>query len=126
MNAAEQFDTVVKNCYQKYQAIRPESPADPEIRHLVEEYIRPGSCLWDDVKASVLYARFPRPEKSTFVFTMAGRELARLKAGSSEKSRTIVSSIHANMRPKPFKAPIQYDEEDEGDDFETALEEQIL
>jgi hypothetical protein len=125
-NATEQFDTLVKNCYQKYQAIRPESPADPEIRHLVEEYLRPGSCLWDDIKASALYARFSRPEKSTFVFTMAGRELARLKADSCEKSRTIVSSIHANMRPRPFKAPIQYDEEDEENDFETVLEEQIL
>jgi hypothetical protein len=56
---------------------------------------------------------------------MAGRELASLKANSFEHSRVIIASIRANMKPKPIKAPIQYDEE-EDDDFGTTLEEPIL
>jgi hypothetical protein len=120
------FNSLVNNCYQKYHAIQPDNPGHSDIQPLVGEYLTPGSCLWDAIKASALYAKFHRPEKSTFVLTMAGRELASLKANSFEHSRVIIASIRANMKPKPIKAPIQYDEEEEDDDFATTLEEPIL
>ena len=123
---AEQFKTVVDNCYEKYRAIRPDNPGHPEVSRWLEEYLVPGSCPWDFIKASALYKKFDWPGKSTFVLTMAGRELARLKADSSDNTRAIVTSIRAIMRPKPIKTPIQYDEEDEEDDFESAFEEPIL
>jgi hypothetical protein len=126
VSTTERLNTVVESCYQKFQAIQPDNPENIEIRPLVDEYLKPGSCLWDTVKASILYAEFKRPEKANFVLKMAGRELARLKADSSENTRAIVSSIRANMKPKPIKTPIQYDEEDEDDEFESALEEPLL
>jgi hypothetical protein len=129
MSTTDHFNTLVKTCYERYQAIQPENPSHPDIQPLIDEYLTPGACLWDTIKASILYKTFQKPEQSNFVFTMAGRELARLKANSSESPRAIVSSIRANMKPKPIKAPIQYDEEDEEDeedDCETALEEPIL
>ncbi|KAG9191956.1 hypothetical protein G6011_10690 [Alternaria panax] len=126
MSTNDHFDTLVNTCYERYRAIQPQNPGDADVRPLMDEYLTPGACLWDTIKASTLYATFQRPEQSTFVLTMAGRELARLKANRSENSRAIVSSIRANMKPKPIKAPIQYEEEDDEDYFETALEEPIL
>ncbi|KAL1800568.1 hypothetical protein ACET3X_000910 [Alternaria dauci] len=123
------FNTVANTCYERYRAMLPEDPGHSHIQPLLEEYLTPGACLWDTIKASVLYNTFPRPEQSTFVLTMAGRELATLKAKSSEDSRTVVSWIRTNMKPKPIKAPIEHDGEDgeDGeDDFESALEEPIL
>jgi hypothetical protein len=122
----EDFNAVVEECYQKYRAIQPDNPHDPDIRPLVKSYLVPGKCQWDTIKASALYSRFRRPEKANFVFMMAGRELVKLKSDNYPNARTITSAIHANLKPKPIKAPIQYDEVDEEDDFETALEEQLL
>ncbi|KAI4662225.1 uncharacterized protein J4E79_004514 [Alternaria viburni] len=125
VSTTERLNAVVNNCYQKFQAIQPEYPDDTDIRPLLDDYLTPGSCMWDTIKASALYAQFKRPEKSSFVLKMAGRELASLKANSSEKSRAIVSCIRMNMKPKPIKAQVQYEEEEE-DDFQTALEELTL
>jgi hypothetical protein len=128
----EHFSTLVDTCYEQYRTIQPENPGHADMRPLVDEYLRPGACLWDTVKASILYETFHYSSQSIFVLTIAGRELATVKANSSENSRAIVSSIRANMKPKPIKAPIQYDDEDDEDDdddddfFETALEEVVL
>ncbi|PWO26827.1 RNA-directed RNA polymerase 2 [Pyrenophora tritici-repentis] len=126
----ERCNAHIDDCYRKYQAIQPDYPDDPEIRPLVEQYLGPGICYWDKVKASALYAKFPYKEKSSFVLTMAGGELARLKADSFPLTRALVSGIRTNLKPKPIKAPIQYDEEGEDDDeeeeFESALEEPLL
>jgi len=118
-------NALIDDCYQKYRAIQPDNPDDPDIRPLVEHYLGPGICLWDKIKASALYARYPYKEKSSFVLAMAGSELARLKADSFPLTRTMVSSVRVNLKPKPIKAPIQYDEEDEEEEFETALERSL-
>ncbi|KAF1829490.1 hypothetical protein BDW02DRAFT_146045 [Decorospora gaudefroyi] len=119
-------DALVDECYRKYRAIQPDNPEDPDIQPLVEPHLRPGTSLWDTIKASALYTKYSYPEKGSFVFTMAGRELARLKSDNFENTRAMVSMLHANMKPRPIKAPGQYDEEeneeDEEDEFETALE----
>ncbi|KAF1939918.1 RNA-directed RNA polymerase 2 [Clathrospora elynae] len=126
-HTAERFNALIDDCYQKYRDIQPENPGDPYIQHWVEPYLTPGMSYWDSIKASALYAKYSRrPEKANFVFKMAGRELARLKADSFPHTRAMVSEIRTNMKPKPIKAPIQYDEEDEEDDFENALKEPML
>jgi hypothetical protein len=122
----DRFNTLVDDCYTKYRAIQPDSPDDPYIQPLVEPYLSPDTSFWDTIKASALYSKFHWPEKSNFVFMMAGRELVRLKGDSFPNTRNMISVLHANMKPKPIKAPVQYDEEDEEDDFETALEEPML
>ncbi|CAA9960971.1 RNA-directed RNA polymerase 2 [Pyrenophora teres f. maculata] len=122
----ERSNAHIDDCYRKYRAIQPDNPEDPDIRPLVEQYLGPGICYWDKIKASALYARYPYKEKSSFVLTMAGGELARLKADSFPLTRAMVSLVRMNLKPKPIKAPIQYDEEDEEEEFETALEESLL
>jgi hypothetical protein len=122
----ERFNTLVDDCYSKYRAIQPDNPDDPHIEPWVEHYLSPGINIWDTLKASALYSKYRWVEKSNFVFMMAGRELAALKSKSFPNNRSIVSNLHAHLRPKLIKAPIQYDEEDDEDEFETALEEPIL
>jgi hypothetical protein len=125
-STTERFNTLVDDCYTKFRAIQPDDPNDPFIQPLVEPYLTPETSAWDTIIASALYSKYRWAEKSNFVFMMAGRELARLKSDSFPNTRAMISVLHANMKPKPIKAPIQYDEEDEEDDFETALEEPIL
>jgi hypothetical protein len=122
----ERSNALLDDCYQKYRAIQPDNPNDPDIQPLVEPYLATETLLWDMIKASALYAQFHWPEKSNFVFQMAGRELTRLKADIFPHTRPIISVLRTNMKPKPIKAPIQYDEEDEEDVFEKALEELVL
>ncbi|RMZ70766.1 hypothetical protein GMOD_00008394 [Pyrenophora seminiperda CCB06] len=109
----ERRKELIDECYRKYRAIQPENPDDPDIRPLVESYLGPGTCLWDKVKASALYAKYPYIEQSGFVLTLAGSELARLKADSFPLTRAMVPWVRDNLKPKPIKAPIQYDESDE-------------
>jgi hypothetical protein len=120
---AEQCNEEVDRCYQNYCDLQPRSPNDPQIKPWVEPYLRPGTTIWDAIKASALYAKYPWPEKSKFVFHMAGKELTKLKGDSFPDTRAIVSKLRTNMKPRPIKASIQYDDSDDDDDFASALEE---
>ncbi|USP80322.1 hypothetical protein yc1106_07596 [Curvularia clavata] len=129
---AENANAEVEKCYQKYLAIQPDDPDDPEIKPLLTPYLRPGSCLWDAIKASALYRKYHKPDKLSFVFKMAGAELCKIKANSIANTRSMVLPIRSNLKPKPVKAPVQgsgadgdeydYDEGDE-DEFFSVLEE---
>ncbi|RAR14531.1 rna-directed rna polymerase 2 [Stemphylium lycopersici] len=125
-------NALIEACYKQYLAIQPDHPDDPNIKPWVEPYLRPGACLWDTIKASALYSKFAKTEKYNFVFTMAGSELAKLKANSFDKTRSIVLPLRANLKPKPIKALVQHDDNDDDDDdedevdFECALEDPLL
>jgi hypothetical protein len=120
---AEKYDEEVGRCYQSYCDLQPRRPDDPQIKPWVEPYLRPGTTIWNDIKASALYAKYPWPEKSKFVFHMAGKELTKLKGDSFPDTRAIISKLRTNMKPRPVKTSIQYDESDDEDDFASALEE---
>ncbi|KAF2123488.1 hypothetical protein P153DRAFT_391578 [Dothidotthia symphoricarpi CBS 119687] len=115
----------VKECYEKYLAIQPIHSSDPEVRPWLEPYTDPHSSLWAQLKASVLYAKYDWPNKQSFVFKMAGKELAHLKAKHSPGARLVILAILGNMKPKPIKAPIELDEEEDAseDEFDSATDQ---
>lgn len=104
---------LVEDCYRRFLAIQPQDVNHPLIRTWVEAYLVPGQCLWDTIRASTLYHKLTKPKASTFVFTMAGRELAELKAKTFVQSRTMIAQIRANMKPKPINAFALTDEDDD-------------
>jgi hypothetical protein len=106
-----------EECYNTYLSIAPTSPSHP--------WLEPPCAPWSTIKASALYAKYPYPEKGQFVFKMAGQELTELKAKSTPRTRMVIQSVYANLKPKRIKAPEELDEEEgwESEEFETALEE---
>lgn len=120
---AEQKNAHSEACYEKYQAIQPKNTDQAEVKSWLEPYCGSNDLSWRMIKASTLYARYHWPEKAEFVFKMAGMELTELKARSFSRSRFIIASVHANMKPKRIKAPAELDEEEEeeglsDDDFD--------
>jgi hypothetical protein len=107
-----------EECYNTYLSIAPTSPSSA--------WLEPPCAPWPTIKASALLAKYPYPEKANFVFKMAGQELTELKARSFPRTRMVIQSIYANMKPKRIKAPAELDEEEEWEseeEFEMAEEE---
>ncbi|XPS75497.1 hypothetical protein M3J09_007573 [Ascochyta lentis] len=112
-HSTDEYARLVEDCHRRYLAIQPQNVKHPLIRPWVECYLVPGQCLWDTLRASTLYYKLTRPTASTFVFMMAGKELARLKADCSPQTRGMVACIRANMKPKPIRALAIADEDDD-------------
>ena len=109
----EQENALVDECYRKFRAIRPIHEDHPDTESWFKPYSGPNSISWDYIRASALYVLLSSRKKSHFAFKMAGRELAQMKAESFTHVRHVIPRIHANMRPKRIKAPIDFDEEEE-------------
>lgn len=122
---SEQYVALVNQCYEMFVDLMPVHTSDPEIRSWLEPSMNPNSSFWKYLKASVLYAKYPWSEKETFVFQMAGRNLAKIKAECDSDARTTVRDIQAILKPKPIKTPMELDKEEESgeDEFESALEQ---
>ncbi|KAJ4346166.1 hypothetical protein N0V95_005630 [Ascochyta clinopodiicola] len=114
-HTTDEYARLVEDCHRRYLTIQPHSPDHPTISHWLDHSRVPGQCLWEDsLRPSTLYYKLTRPTASTFVFMMAGKELARLKADGSPQTRAMVASIRANMKPKAIRAlAITGDDEDE-------------
>ncbi|KAL1651490.1 hypothetical protein SLS61_005441 [Didymella pomorum] len=112
----EDFARVVEDLYARFTAIEPVNKDHPLIKTWLHSWLRPDSRLWDRLRASILYAKLPNANAQTFVFQMAGDELAKIKAENFTHTSYIVADIRANMKPKPIKAPVPDDEWDEDED----------
>jgi len=126
---AEDFAKFVEDLYTRFQAIKPSNEADhPLIKVWLQQWFSPDLCMWDRLRASILYARLPQPKAQTFVFQMAGDELAKIKAERFPHTRYIVAEIRANMKPKPVHALVHKvdDGEDDNDDLIGLLEQKML
>ncbi|KAH6644503.1 RNA dependent RNA polymerase-domain-containing protein [Boeremia exigua] len=116
----EVFAKVVEDLYARFQAIKPVKTDHPMIKLWLHPWLRPDVCLWDRLRASTLYTKFhDRKTAQTFVFQMAGDELAKIKAESFPRTRYIVANIRANMKPKPIRA-FELDDDDDTDDDDEA------
>ncbi|KAF3039373.1 hypothetical protein E8E12_006968 [Didymella heteroderae] len=111
----EDFARVVEHLYARFTAVEPVEKEHPTIKTWLHPWLRPDFRLWDRLRASILYAKLPYANAQTFVFQMAGDELAKIKAEHFQHTRYIVAEIRASMKPKPIKAPVP-DESDEDDD----------
>lgn len=113
---AGEFARVVEDLHARFTGIMPVNVDHPPIRGWVHPWLSPNQCLWDRLRASILYAKYSNDKAQTFVFQMAGDELAKIKADSVPRTRYIVPDIRANMKPKAFRAPGPDDESDDEDD----------
>jgi hypothetical protein len=113
----DDYVRLVDDCYRRFRAIKPRNTDHPLIKSWLEEYRVDEQCAWDTILASTLYHKLRRPTASTFVFMMAGNELARLKADCTPHTRSIVPSIRGNLRPKPVKALIQAEDDEEKEEI---------
>ena len=124
-SSIDDFANVVEDLHTRFQAIMPVNTDHPIIKTWLHSWLRPDFCLWDRLRASILYAKLPFSNAQTFVFQMAGDELAKIKAEKYPRTRYIIADIRASMKPKPIKAPVQDDESDEEDDHASVLEQQM-
>lgn len=122
---SERNKAAVRECYNEYQALKPEKDQLIEIQMWMEPYLSPNTALWPLLRASALCAAYPR--KADFVYQMAGEDIARLKAYSlnTRGSRTITGPIYSILRPRLPANPVQAgsggsDEEEELDEEEEA------
>jgi hypothetical protein len=123
---ADQYNDTVAKCYSKYTKLTPQHDNIPEIKAWLESDIYPGYTKWELLRASALYTAFP--DKDTFVFHMAGKELADLKCAPSRTARRVViGPIYSILRPKAPKVRTEMKDEQvedsEEEDFTTPLEE---
>lgn len=121
----DKYNKLMDTCYSKYQALVPSSAnaSHPQIVPLIFPYLGPKHpTLWETIRASALYT--VNPKKHSFVWHMAGRELARLKAGTDADTYNVVPAVFADLKTKPNKVvkPEEVGEESE-EEFESATEQ---
>ncbi|KAH7066941.1 RNA dependent RNA polymerase-domain-containing protein [Paraphoma chrysanthemicola] len=120
---SEMYCQAINSAYEPFRALLPRNTSDPTIAPLVHRYFgHDHPTMWETIRASALYCKYPK--SFSFVWHMAGRELAHLKARALPGTLDVVAPIFANMKPKPIKAPRPEDDDDEPseDEFESALE----
>jgi hypothetical protein len=118
---SEAYNKTVDHCYKVFRGLMPTDINHHDVKPLLKPYLHHDDSIWEYVRASALYTTFP--EKHAFVWHMAGRELAKLKAGSVPGLIMIIPSIFANLKPKPIKAPKPEEAEEESEDeYESAVE----
>jgi RNA dependent RNA polymerase len=96
------YNEVLKECYTRFQALEPTALDHPIVRRWTLERIKAGMPRWSLIKAATLFKLFH--EKSTFTFHIAGRELAFIKALSSDRPRVLVEPMWAQTKPRKPKA----------------------
>lgn len=115
------FNHAVDTCYSLYCSILPMQTDHPDVKPWICPYMRPEYSLWEEIRASIFYAEFTK-KRHKLVWSVAGRQLAELKAKSYAGSTTVVPKIKSIMKPKAPKAPRP--EEDESDEeFVNAMED---
>ena len=124
---SEKYNKLLDSCYTTFRSLMP-SPANslhPQIVPLLFPYFGPNHpTIWETIRASALYTAYPK--KHSLVWHMAGRELARLKAGANPDTYNVVPGVFADLKTKPNKVVKPEDDEEAGEeDFESALEQQL-
>jgi hypothetical protein len=108
----ERYKKLMNSCYSMFRSLMP-SPANtshPQIAPLLYPYLGPKHpTVWETVRSSALFTMYPK--KHSFVWHMAGRELARLKAGTDAYTYNVVPRVFANLKMKPSKVLQMEDEE---------------
>jgi hypothetical protein len=118
---SEAYNETVDHCYQQFRELMPSNAIHPDIRALLNPYLHRKFSIWVAVRASALYTMLPT--KPAFVWHMAGRDLARMKAESQPNLARVIPSIFANLKPKPAKAPKPEEAEEESEeDCESTVE----
>jgi hypothetical protein len=110
------YDTLVKRCYDMFRALMPSENniSHPEIAPLLYSYLGPDHpTLWETIRASAVYTTFPK--KHSFVWNMAGRELARLKAAKNADTYNVVPDVFADLKTKVNKVPQANHEKDDSE-----------
>lgn len=113
------WNRTVEICYAKYCKILPTRIDHPDIKPWVHPFTRPQYSLWEEIRASAFYTLFPKKHK--LVWTVAGKQLAELKAASNAGSTRVVPNIKAIMKPRAMKATALVECESE-DEFEDAVD----
>ena len=104
---------ILCECHEQLQALMPTNMDHPIIKRWTLSTVSNDLTEWCLIKASCLYLVFH--DKIKFVFPIAGRELAFIKARSTPRTRLMVDRLWAQMKPRKIKASVQ-----DGHDFEAA------
>ncbi|KAF2736322.1 hypothetical protein EJ04DRAFT_490091 [Polyplosphaeria fusca] len=103
------YNSAVAECYKKYEEIMPINQDNQVVNAWLRHYHSRRSCFWDTLRASALYTLFPG--RSSFVYHMAGKQLARLKGEDDPESRIIGQPIYTTMRPKIKRIQKQFEDD---------------
>jgi hypothetical protein len=112
--SSERYDKLLEKCYDMFRKLMPSenNKSHPEISPLLYPYLGPNHpAIWETIRASAVYTAFPR--KHSFVWNMAGRELARLKAATNADTYNVVPDVFADLKTKPSKVTQANNEEED-------------
>ena len=118
------YNTCLERCYASYRAILPVNTMNPSTRFWTEQLIPGPFTYWELIKASALATKYP--QKGPFVFNMAGKELAYLKAQSCKNARTLTWEMYGGLKPRKVKALLRERggmDGEEASDYESAAED---
>ena len=97
-NVHRNFGDCLENCFKEYREISPLNTDHSAIRYWMRKDLVGIPSQWELLKASCLFKIFHA--KFQFCFGMAGRQLAFIKASSSQGIHFMVSSMWANSKAK--------------------------
>ena len=100
-NVKQNFKGCTEKCFREYELVQPLNPDHAVMRCWVQKSLEGIPSQWQLIKASCLFKKFH--PKSQFCFGVAGKQLAFLKAGTSDRIHFMSPSMWANVKPK--KAP---------------------
>lgn len=120
----DDYNTCLERCYASYQAILPVNRMNLSTRFWTEQLIPGPFTYWELIKASALATKYP--QKGPFVFHMAGKELAYLKAQSCKNARILTWEMYGGLKPRKVKALLRERggmDGEEASDYESAAED---
>jgi hypothetical protein len=94
------FTPFLLECFERFQAIRPREDT-PLTQSLLPDFGHPDVAPWAYLRASAAFASYSRRYVSNFVFWMAGKQLAQLKANCvrGNAPHAIVPSMYVIYKP---------------------------
>jgi hypothetical protein len=123
---SDRYNKLMEQFHADFRSLMP-SPSNathPQIAPLLFPYLGPDHpTMWENIRSSALYTAYAAyPKKQTFVWTLAGRELAKIKAGGNPDTYNVVPRVFADLKTKPRKV-VKPEIEESDEEYESALEE---
>jgi hypothetical protein len=89
----------IEKCYLRFLEYQPQYPEHVKVKGWLESRLPGEPCTWLLIKAAKLYELVHTKPRTNFMFHMAGRQLAYLKAMSYEDAETMTAPVFAILKP---------------------------
>ena len=92
------YEVCLEKCFEEYDSLKPSNLNHAVIRCWMQKPLEGIPSQWELIKASCLFKTLHH--RFQFCFGIAGKQLAFLKAGASQRVHFMASLMWANMKPR--------------------------